>query len=91
VCRNRPMRELIKFRNLKECDYATVAECCRVLPPLPSLCVLLGYVVTLDGATVRKDDVTSVKSCATVHSAAFSACRIPVFITETEGIAARVE
>jgi hypothetical protein len=34
--RNRPMRELLKFRNLKECDCATVAERCRVLPPLPS-------------------------------------------------------
>jgi hypothetical protein len=34
--RNRPMRELLKFRNLKERDCATVAERCRVLPPLPS-------------------------------------------------------
>jgi hypothetical protein len=33
---NRPMRELIKFRNLKEWDCATVAERCSVLPPLPS-------------------------------------------------------
>jgi hypothetical protein len=33
---NRPMRELIKFRNLKEHDCATVAERCRILPPLPS-------------------------------------------------------
>jgi hypothetical protein len=29
------MRELIKFRNLKERDCATVAERCRVLPLLP--------------------------------------------------------
>jgi hypothetical protein len=34
--RNRPMRELLKFRNLKESDCATVAERYRVLPPLPS-------------------------------------------------------
>jgi hypothetical protein len=33
---NRPMRELMKFRNLKERDCATIAEHCRVLPPLPS-------------------------------------------------------
>jgi hypothetical protein len=39
------MRELIKIRNLKERDCATVAESCRVSPPLPSLHVLLGYVV----------------------------------------------
>jgi hypothetical protein len=34
--RNRSMRELIIFRNLKEPDCATVAERCRILPPLPS-------------------------------------------------------
>jgi hypothetical protein len=34
--RNRPMWELLKFRNLKERDCATVAERCCVLPPLPS-------------------------------------------------------
>jgi hypothetical protein len=34
--RNRPMWELMKFRNLMERDCATVAERCRVLPPLPS-------------------------------------------------------
>jgi hypothetical protein len=45
VWRNRPMRELIKIRNLMECDCATVAEDCRILPPLPSLRVLLGYAV----------------------------------------------
>jgi hypothetical protein len=82
------MRELMKFRNLKERDCATVAERYRVLPPLPSprfapQCALLGCVVTLDGATVRKDHVTSVTSRATVHSAAISACRIPAFIGET--------
>jgi hypothetical protein len=48
---NRPMRDLIKFRNLEERDCATVVERCRVLPPLPSPCfaphrVLLGYAVT---------------------------------------------
>jgi hypothetical protein len=42
---NRPMREVIKFRNLKERDCATVAERCRVLPPLPLFCMLLGYAV----------------------------------------------
>jgi hypothetical protein len=37
--RHRPMRELIKFRNLKEHDCATIAErCCVLLPPFPSLC-----------------------------------------------------
>jgi hypothetical protein len=30
------MRELLKFRNLKELDCATVAENCRVMPQLPS-------------------------------------------------------
>jgi hypothetical protein len=50
--RNRPMREVITFRNFKECDCTTVAERCRVLPPLPSprfasLHVLLCYVVTI--------------------------------------------
>jgi hypothetical protein len=43
--RNRPMREVMKFRNLKERDCATVAERCRVLPPLPWFRVLLGYAV----------------------------------------------
>jgi hypothetical protein len=48
--RNRPMREVITFRNFKERDCATVAERYRVLPPLPftrfpSLRVLLGYAV----------------------------------------------
>jgi hypothetical protein len=47
--RNRPMRELLKFRNLKERNCTRVAEPCRALPPLPFLsllCVLLGYAVT---------------------------------------------
>jgi hypothetical protein len=47
--RNRPMRELLKFRNIKERDCVTVVERCRVLPPslpLSSLRVLLGYAVT---------------------------------------------
>jgi hypothetical protein len=35
----------MKFRNFEERDCATVAECCRVLPPLPSFRVLLGYAV----------------------------------------------
>jgi hypothetical protein len=96
VWRNRPMRELIKFRNLKERDCTTVAERCRVLPPLPSPRFaphreLLGCAVTLDGATVRKDHVTSVTSRATVHGAAFSVCQIPALIGETEGSAAPVK
>jgi hypothetical protein len=32
------MQELIKFRNLKERDFATVVERCRVLPSLPTPC-----------------------------------------------------
>jgi hypothetical protein len=36
VWRNHPMRELIKFRNLKKRDCATVVERCCILPPLPS-------------------------------------------------------
>jgi hypothetical protein len=45
------MRQLIKFRNVKERDCATVVERCRVLPPLPSARfaphrVLLCYSVT---------------------------------------------
>jgi hypothetical protein len=43
--RNRPMREVITFRDFKERECATVAERCRVLPPLASFCVLLGYAV----------------------------------------------
>jgi hypothetical protein len=93
--RNRPMRKLLKFINLEECDCATVAKRCRILPPLPSPRfaphhALLGYAITLDGATVRKDHVTSVTSRATVHGAVFSAFRIPAFIGETEGSAAPV-
>jgi hypothetical protein len=57
--RNRPMRELIKFRNLKERDCATVPERCRVLPPLPSPLfaphrVLLGYAVTAGSRNSRE-------------------------------------
>jgi hypothetical protein len=36
VWRNSPMWELLKFRNLMDCDCATVAERCRALPPLPA-------------------------------------------------------
>jgi hypothetical protein len=84
--RNRPMREVISFRNFKERDCATVAERYRVLPPLPfprfmSLRVLLGYAVI---TWLRKDDVTSVTSCATIHNATFSACQIRALIGETE-------
>jgi hypothetical protein len=56
--RNRPMQELIKIRNLKERDCATVAERCRVLPPFPSFRVLLGYAVitwSRNGKEVRRD------------------------------------
>jgi hypothetical protein len=84
---NRPMREVITFRNFKERDCATVAECYHVLPPLPfprfaSLRVLLGYAVI---SWLRKDDVTSVTSCATIHNTAFLTCQIPMLIGETEG------
>jgi hypothetical protein len=34
--RNRPMWEVMKFRNLKERDYTIVAERCRILLLLPS-------------------------------------------------------
>jgi hypothetical protein len=90
------MQQLLKFRNLKECDCATVAERYRVLPFLPSPCfaphrAVLGCAVTLDGATVRKDHVTSVTSRATVHGAVFSTCRIPALIGETEGSAVPVK
>jgi hypothetical protein len=96
MCLNRPMWELMKFRNLNERDCATVAERYRVFPPLPSPRfapnrALLGCAVTLDGATVRKHHVTSVTSRPTVHGAAFSACRISALIGETEGSAARVK
>jgi hypothetical protein len=84
------MQEVIKIRNLKERDCATVAERCRVLPPLPSFRMLLGYAVITWSHNSRKDDVTSVTSRATVHNAAFSICQIPEFIGETEGSAARV-
>jgi hypothetical protein len=40
------MRELLKFRNLKERDSATVAERWRLLTPFSSLRVLLGYAIT---------------------------------------------
>jgi hypothetical protein len=56
--RNRPMRDLIKFRNLKERDCATVAERCKApyLPflPLSSLRVLLGYAVTAGSRNSRE-------------------------------------
>jgi hypothetical protein len=92
VWRNRPMREVITFRNFKEHDCATVAECYRVLPPVPfphfvSLRVLLGYAVI---TWLRKDDVTSVTSRATIHNTAFLACQIPALIGETEGSAGAV-
>jgi hypothetical protein len=48
-------------------------------------------VVTLDGARVRKDHVTSVTSRATIHNAVFYACQIPVFTREAEGSAVPVE
>jgi hypothetical protein len=87
------MREVITFRNFKEHDCATVAERYRVLPPLPfpcfaSLRVLLGYAAI---TWLRKDDVTSVMSRATIHNAAFLACQIPSSIGETEGSAVAVE
>jgi hypothetical protein len=86
------MREVITFRNFKEHDCATVAEHYHVLPPLPFprvalLRVLLGYAVI---TWLRKDDVTSVTSRATIHNAAFLACQIPALIGKTEGSAGAV-
>jgi hypothetical protein len=55
--RNRPMRELLKYRNLKERDCAIVVERCRVLPPLfplSSLRVLLGYAVTIESRNSKE-------------------------------------
>jgi hypothetical protein len=62
VWRNCPMWEVIKFRNLEECECATVAECCRVLPPLPPFRVLLGYaVITLSrNSKEGQSDLTDV-------------------------------
>jgi hypothetical protein len=85
------MPEVIKFRNLKEHDCPTVAECRRVLPPLPSLHVLLGYAATLGSCNSKEGPRNSVTSRATVHDAAFSAGRIPALIGETEGSAAPVK
>jgi hypothetical protein len=62
--RNRPMREVMNFRTLKERDCATVTVRYRVLPPFPSLCLLLGYAVT-----VMKDDETSVSRHTTIAAA----------------------
>jgi hypothetical protein len=45
------MRELLKFRNLKERDCAIVAEHYRVLPPLPSPRFALPWVARLRGNT----------------------------------------
>jgi hypothetical protein len=48
--RNRPMQDVIKFRNLKEHDCTTVTERYHVMPPHPSplfALVLLGYAVTI--------------------------------------------
>jgi hypothetical protein len=81
------MRGVITLRNFKERECATVADRCRVLPPLPSLRVLLGYAVI---TWLCKDDVTSVTSLATIHNAAFFACQIPALIGETEGSAVSV-
>jgi hypothetical protein len=86
--RNRPMREVITFRKFKERNCATLAERYRVLPPLPSFRVLLGYAVI---TWSRNHNVSSVTSRTTIHSAAFFACQIPAFIGETEGGAGVVE
>jgi hypothetical protein len=89
------MQELLKFRNLKTHDCATVVEHCHILPPLPSPLFAphrasLGYAVST-GMCNSKEHVTSVTSHATIHNAAFSACQIPGFIRETEGSAVPVE
>jgi hypothetical protein len=84
------MQELIKFRNLKKRDCATVVEHCRVLPPLPSPlfaphCVLLGYAVTTVTTGSRNSnegphDLSDVTRNNT-----------PAFIGETEGSEVPVE
>jgi hypothetical protein len=92
--RNRPMRGLLKSRNLKERDCATVAERYRILPPLSSPRFALPSVARLRGNTGwrnSKDHVTSVTSRATAHGAAFSTCWMPGFMGETEGSAAPVK
>jgi hypothetical protein len=73
VWHNRTMRELLKFRNLKERDCATVAERCRVLPPLPSpsfasLRVLLGYVISI-GSRNNKEGSRNLSRYATIAAA----------------------
>jgi hypothetical protein len=80
------MREVITFRKFKERDCATVAERYRVLPPLPSFRVLLGYVVT---TWSRNHNVSSVPSRETIRNAAFFACQIPALIGEPEGSSSR--
>jgi hypothetical protein len=80
--RNRPMRELLKFRNIKKRNCATVVSGVFSYPSFPPHRTLLGYAVPLDCTTVRKDHVTSMTSCVTIHNAVFSACQTPVFITE---------
>jgi hypothetical protein len=77
------MREVIKFRNLKERDCTTDAERYRVLPPHPSP-LFAPRVARLRGKYWGAPR-------ATVHGAAFSACKIPALIGETEGSAALVE
>jgi hypothetical protein len=85
--RNRPMRALLKFRNIKERDCATVAQRCRVLPPLPSPLfaphrALLAHAINT-GSRNNKSHVTPMTSRATIHNAAFSACQTPAFIRVT--------
>jgi hypothetical protein len=98
--RNRPMREVIKFRNLKERDCATAGERCRVLPPLPSFRVLLGYAAitwSRNSKEGRRDlsDVTrnnsnrvtfSVRSALTNSTTEFSVLSSPRLYNATMGI-----
>jgi hypothetical protein len=86
---NRPMRELLQYRNPRGIRLRHSSGTLPRLtsPPFPSLRSTT-YVARLRGkhwiATVRKGHVTSLSSRASIHKAAFSACQTPAFIRETE-------
>jgi hypothetical protein len=84
------MREVITFRNFKEGECATVAERCRVLPPLPSFRVLLGYAV-ITWSRNRKEGRRELSDVTRNNTQrCFPACQIPALIGETEGSAVEV-
>jgi hypothetical protein len=76
--RNRPMREVMKFRTLKERDCATVAERYRILRPLPfprfaSLRVLLGNAMSI-GSRNGKEGRRDLSRHATIAAARCFLC-----------------